>query len=296
MQARGRIVTTAIIRKVEEASKHVPATRWKRRVAMASLVLLLLLVGIGPLFYTVDPLEQQLSARLAAPGATRGEQFYPLGTDALGRDTLSRLLHGARISLFIGGLSVLSGLVVGVSLGVAAGYFVGRVDNLIMRVVDAQMSIPFLLFALILSSIVGPGIFNTVLALTLSSWITYARVVRAEALTLRGLEFVLAARSLGGSHVRIVIRHIIPNLVNTLLAVAPLEVGRMILAEAALGFLGLGVPPPEASLGRMVADGQAYLFNAWWIATIPGVMIMAMVLIVSLNGEALRKTLDPYSR
>lgn len=296
LRAESRVVTKPVILRVEEVPRRVAARSWRRQVVVLWLVLVLALVTFGPLVYTVDPLEQRLPARLAAPGVTRADHFFPLGADALGRDILSRILHGARISLFIGGLSMLSGLVVGVALGVSAGYFGGQIDNAIMRVVDAQMSIPFLLFALILSSIVGPGIFNTVLALAFSAWITYARIVRAEALKLRGFEFVLAARSLGGSHVRIVMRHIMPNLANTLIAVAPLEIGRMILAEAALGFLGVGVPPPEASLGRMVADGQAYLFNAWWIAAIPGVAIMVIVLVVILNGEALRERLDPYAR
>ncbi len=256
-------------------------------------VLMLGVVLFGPPVYGVDPLEQKLTARLAPPWSEKAGQFYPLGTDAHGRDLLARTLAGMQVSLLIGVLSVICGALVGVELGLAAGHFGGRVDRIIMLLVDVQMSVPFLLLALILSAILGPGIRNTIIALALTSWIVYARVVRAETLVLREAEFVLAARSLGAVHARIMARHILPNILTTVIVVGALEVGRMILIEAALSFLGLGVPPPAASLGRTVAQGQPYVFNAWWFSTIPGLAILLMVLLVVLLGDVMRERLDP---
>lgn len=264
-----------------------------RRILASAALLALLAMIVGPFAYPVDPLEQRLTARLAAPAAEKAGRFYPLGTDAHGRDLLARTLSGTRISLMIGVLSVLSGALLGVALGLTAGHFGGRVDRAVTLLIDVQMSIPFLLLALILSAILGPGIRNTIIALTFTSWIVYARVVRAETLVLRDCDFVQAARALGAPHARIMARHILPNLGSTLIVVGTLEVGRMILTEAALSFLGLGVPPPAASLGRMVAQGQPYVLNAWWFSTIPGLAILILVLLVVFLGEALRQRLDP---
>ncbi len=193
-------------------------------------------------------------------------------------------------------LSVASGALFRVTLGLSAEYFGGWVDTVTMRLVDVQMSMPFLLLALVLGSVLGPGIRNTIIAVTIPSWIIYARVARGEALALRGRDFVEAACSLGADHVRIMDRHIFPNLVNTLTVVAALEVGGMMLLAAALSFLGLGVPPPLASLGGMVKEGQAYLFNAWWVSTVRGAALMVIVLLIVLSGEALREKLDPRGR
>ncbi len=267
-----------------------------RRLLMAGGLLALLAMVLGPLIYRVDPLEQRLPARLAPPASSSAGRVYPLGADAHGRDMLARTLSGMRISLMIGVLSVISGAMVGVALGLGAGHFGGRTDRLVMLLVDVQMSVPFLLLALVLSAILGPGIRNTIIALTLTSWIVYARVVRAESLALRECEYVQAARSLGAADARIMVRHILPNIGSTVIVVGTLEVGRMMLAEAALSFLGLGVPPPAASLGRMVAQGQPYVFNAWWFSTIPGCAILVLVLLVVFLGEALRQRLDPRAR
>ncbi len=270
--------------------------RVRHGIAFGLLALLLAGIVVGPHLYTVDPLRQTLGARLTPLWTSRAGEFYPLGSDGLGRDILARAVAGAQTSLLIGALSVLSGALVGVTLGLSSGYFGGWVDTVIMRLVDVQMSMPFLVLALILSAILGPGIRNTIIALALTSWIIYARIARAEALALRRREFVEAACSLGAGHGRIMTRHIFPNLVNTLTVVAAQEVGQMMLLAAALSFLGLGVPPPLASLGGMVKEGQAYLFNGWWVSTIPGASIMAIVLLIVLSGEAFREILDPLGR
>ncbi len=278
---------------VRGAPAHLKRRRIRHRAVLALAVLMLAAMMFGPLIYGVDPLEQKLTVRLVPPWSEKGGQFYPLGTDAHGRDLLARILAGMQVSLMIGVLSVICGALVGVELGLAAGHFGGRIDRVIMLLVDVQMSIPFLLFALILSAILGPGIRNTIIALTLTSWIVYARVVRAETLVLRESDFVRAARSLGAAHARIMARHMLPNIAGTVIVVGTLEVGRMILTEAALSFLGLGVPPPAASLGSMVAQGQPYVFNAWWFATIPGLVVLIMMLVVVFLGDVVRERLDP---
>lgn len=282
------------------AAWALPRRRSIRRVrhgiVLGLLALLLVGMTVSAHLYTVDPLRQTLGARLTPVWTTRAGEFYPLGSDGLGRDILARAIAGAQTSLLIGVLSVFSGALVGVTLGLSSGYFGGWVDTVIMRLVDVQMSMPFLVLALILSAVLGPGIRNTVIALAMTSWIVYARVARAEALALRRREFVEAACSLGAGHGRIMIRHILPNLMNTLTVVATQEVGQMMLLAAALSFLGLGVPPPLASLGGMVKEGQAYLFTGWWVSTIPGTAIMALVLLIVLSGEAFREILDPLGR
>lgn len=270
--------------------------RLGRRVLVGAGLLVLFTLAAGPLVYRVDPLEQRLTARLAAPATEKAGRFYPLGTDAHGRDMLARMLSGTQTSLMIGVLSVLSGATFGVSLGLVAGHLGGRVDRLVTLLVDVQMSMPFLFLALVLSAVLGPGIRNTIVALALTSWIVYARVARAESLVLRECDYVHAARALGATPRRVMARHVLPNILNTIIVVGTLEVGRMMLAEAALSFLGLGVPPPAASLGRMVAQGQAYIFNAWWFSTIPGLAILVLVLLVVFLGETLRQRLDPRTR
>lgn len=278
------------------APKHRSARHTRDRVALALLALLLGGIIVGPLLYAVDPLRQTLGARLAPFWTARAGEFYALGSDGLGRDILARTITGAQTSLLIGVLSVVSGALFGVTLGLSSGYFGGWVDAVIMRLVDVQMSLPFLVLALVLSAALGPGIRNTVIALAMTSWVIYARIARAETLALRRRDFVEAACSLGAGHGHIMTRHILPNLVNTLTVVATQEVGQMMLLAAALSFLGLGVPPPLASLGGMVKEGQAYLFTAWWISTIPGAAIMAIILLIVLSGEALREILDPLGR
>lgn len=265
--------------------------------ALCGLILLILFAGIvGPTLYGVNPLSQSLTNRLLPIWSSSSDQFYPLGTDELGRDTLARILVGIRVSIMVALTAVLMGAVIGATLGLVSGYFGGWVDTGIMRLVDMQMAIPFLVFAMVLSAILGPGLVNTIIALGVTSWVVYARVVRSEVLSLRTRDYVDSARALGASSGRVMLRHVFPNTINNLVVIATLEIGHMILIEAALSFIGLGVQPPAPSLGSMVARGQNYVFNAWWISTIPGVAILLVTLVFVLFGDALRDKLDPRRR
>lgn len=278
-------------------------TRRRRRLnqvrwwSLVAIVLFVVLLGLlGPLLYSNSALEQSLPDRLLPPMSTTSETFYLLGTDALGRDVLARILAGLRISIFVAVMSVAVGVLIGCSLGLFSGYLGGRVDRVVTRLVDVQMSIPFLVFAMVLSAILGVGLVNTIIALGLTSWVVYARVARSETLSRRTLDYVDAARVMGAHPIRIVFRHLLPNSMNSLIVVATLEIGRVIIVEASLSFLGLGVQPPDPSLGGMVADGQAYVFDAWWLSGIPGLAIFVVVLAFVLFGDALRDRLDPKLR
>jgi len=283
---------------------HADARRRRRlqqlqwRILSGLVLLVVATAAFGPALYGVDPLAQSLTDRLVEIGgrSADGETWYPLGTDALGRDNLARMLVGVRISIFVAVLSVVLGGVLGSLLGLISGFAGGWVDNAIMRLVDVQMSVPFLIFAMVLSAILGPGLRNTIIALGVTSWVIYARVIRSEVLSLRSRDYVDAARALGAGTPRIVLRHIFPNVVNNLTVVSTLEIGRMIIVESSLSFIGLGVQPPNPSLGSMVARGQAYIFNAWWVSTLPGIAILIVVLIIVLFGDALREKLDPRNR
>jgi len=266
----------------------------------AALIGLLILVGIAasaiaaPLLAPFDPTLQEITLRLKPPGWTTPDgQFSLLGTDHLGRDILSRLIFGARISLIIGVSAVALAGTLGTLLGLVAGYQGGRVDDFVMRLTDTMLAMPFILLALAVIAVLGPSLRNIIFVLGITSWVSYARVVRAEVLTLRTREFVSAAQALGGDGRRIVFRHLLPNVLTPVIVIATLEVARMIILESALSFLGLGVQPPTPTWGGMLADGRAYLSTAWWQATFPGVSIMLTVLGINLLGDWLRDVLDP---
>jgi peptide/nickel transport system permease protein len=216
-----------------------------------------------------------------------------LGTDHLGRDVLSRLIYGAQIALVVGVTTVVVSGVLGLGVGLVAGYFGGWADTAFMRLLDIQLSMPFMLVALSIIGILGPSLQNIVIVLALTGWVVYARVVRAEILSLRTREFVAACRSLGGSDARIIVRHLLPNVRSSVIVIATVEVARMMLLESALSFLGLGVRPPTPSWGAMLADGRVYLASAWWLATFPGLAISVTVLAVNVVGDRLRDLLDP---
>jgi peptide/nickel transport system permease protein len=266
----------------------------------AALIGLLILVGIAasaiaaPLLAPFDPTLQEITLRLKPPGWTTPDgQLNLLGTDHLGRDILSRLIFGARISLIIGVSAVALAGTLGTLLGLVAGYQGGRVDDFVMRLTDTMLAMPFILLALAVIAVLGPSLRNIIFVLGITSWVSYARVVRAEVLTLRTREFVSAAQALGGDGRRIVFRHLLPNVLTPVIVIATLEVARMIILESALSFLGLGVQPPTPTWGGMLADGRAYLSTAWWQATFPGVSIMLTVLGINLLGDWLRDVLDP---
>ncbi len=269
----------------------------KNPAALAGLLILAAFLAaalLAPFLAPYDPTAQDLAARLTPPGAPG----HLLGTDRLGRDILSRLLFGARLSLLVSTTSVLIGLLLGLPLGLVSGYLGGRLDDLLMRLGDIQLSLPFIVLVIAVMAALGPSLLNTVLVLGVTSWVVYARVVRGSVLSLKELEFAMAARALGASTPRILLRHLLPSALPPLIVVATLELARIIVAEAALSFLGLsGVPPEIPSWGQMLADGREVLFfGGWWVATFPGVAISLVVLGINLFGDALAEVLDPRSR
>ncbi|CAH1662498.1 ABC transporter permease [Chelatococcus asaccharovorans] len=264
------------------------------------LILLLLVAGalLAPTLGLPDPVRGDLRARMAPPTWTGlfAPGAHPLGTDQLGRDILSRIVYGSRITLTIGAYAVVLGGIVGVMLGIVAGYCGGITDRLLMRLVDIQLAIPLMLLALLVVAALGPSLTNLVIVLALTSWIRYARIIRGQVLALREREFVQSARTIGASTAQIMLRHILPNVMTPALVVATLELARIIIMDAALSFLGLGVQPPAASWGRMLAEGRVYISTAWWVVTFPGLAIMLTVLSVNLLGDWLRDYFDPRLR
>ena len=267
--------------------------RWRSYLKLAAGLLLIGATLVGAVGADVlapyDPELQQLDARLLEPGS----ESHLLGTDSLGRDLLSRLIHGARVSLLVGFASVILAGSVGVPLGLLAGYYGGRLDGLIMRLVDLQLAIPFLVLALTIMAVVGQSLSNLIIVLGLSGWVAYARVVRGQVLVSKTKTFVEAAKALGLTQFRTIVRHLLPEVWPSVLVVSTLQVGQMIIAEASLSFLGLGAPPDVPTWGRIAAEGRDYLTSAWWITTSSGVAILLMVLGINLIGDWLRDHLDP---
>ena len=244
-----------------------------------------------------DPDEQSLRHRFTPPvWDERGTWKHVLGTDRLGRDMLSRLIWGARVSLTAGVLTVLLASAFGAGVGLVAGYHGGRVDAALMRITDATMSFPVILLALILAVTVGPSFVNVVTAIAVILWARYARVIRGQVLTLMGLDFITQARIAGASSWRIILRHLFPNTLNTLMVLITLQVGYVIIVEASLSFLGAGIPPPTPAWGSMIAEGRDFVTSAWWVSTFPGLAILLVVLAFNLLGDWLRDTLDPKLR
>ena len=269
----------------------------RNKAALLGLLILIVIATAAvaaPLLAPVDPTIQEVTQRLKPPGWETPEgRINLLGTDHLGRDILSRLIYGARISLVIGLSAVALAGTLGTLLGLVAGYRGGRVDDLIMRATDTMLAMPFILLALAVIAVLGPSLRNIIFVLGITSWVSYARIVRAEVLTLRTREFIVATLALGSGGRRIVFRHLLPNVLTPVIVIATLEVARMIILESALSFLGLGVQPPTPTWGGMLADGRAYLSTAWWQATFPGLSIMLTVLGINLLGDWLRDVLDP---
>jgi peptide/nickel transport system permease protein len=250
-------------------------------------------VGLAP----YDPVKISMKDRYLPPfWAEDGSTAHLLGTDNLGRDILSRTIYGARISLSISMLVIVITAGIGAVLGIIAGYLGGRTDNFLMRVTDVSLSFPAILIALLLAASIGPGYWTVVIALSILGWAPYARLIRGEALRLREEDFVAQARIIGASPYRIMLRHIFPNIINPLIIMMTLSIGMIILTEAALSYLGAGIPPPEPSWGAMVNEGRNYLDTAWWISTFPGIAIGLVVLSGNFFGDWLRDKMDPRLR
>lgn len=269
------------------------------RVGMAGFLIvgIVLFVAVfGPWISPHDPLQHNLRSRFLPPGATDARGIYLLGTDQLGRDILSRIIAGTRISVLIGVFSVVIAGVVGVVYGLIAGYFGGRIDDALMRFADAFLAIPFIVLVVAAAGVLGAGLVTLILILGLTRWVIYARVTRAETLAVRETDYVMAARALGQTSLGIITKHILPNVFGSILVIATLMVATSVLAESALSFLGLGVQSPSITWGLMLADGRQYIGSAWWMTTFPGIAITVTVLGTVFIGDWLRDVLDPRLR
>jgi peptide/nickel transport system permease protein len=240
------------------------------------------------------PSDQDFTRVLNPPFWQKGGDIkHPLGTDMMGRDIVSRIIYGARVSFFVGLVTVFLSCFIGTWLGMASGYAGGKIDSLIMRLTDIQLSMPYILIAIAIIGAIGPSIKNIIIVIAITNWVGYARVIRGEVLSIKQMEFIEAAVVGGCSTLRILSLHILPNVANSIIVLATLDLGRVIIFESAFSFLGLGVQPPTTSWGSMLADGRIYLTYAWWLATFPGLAIMFTVLGTNLLGDWLRDILDP---
>ncbi len=273
---------------------HLPKTVYASFFWVAVLIVLAVL---GAVITPHDPLDQNLMSRNVPPLWLAGGSIdHPFGTDQLGYDLLSRVMVSSRPTLLIGGLASVIALVTGTVLGLVAGYFRGPADGLIMLLADSQLSIPSLVIAIAAVAAFGPSIPLLIILAGFSGWMGFARTVRSNVLALRGRDFVVSSQALGAGNVRILYRHILPNIASTVIVLITIQFRSLILFEAALSFLGLGVPPPQPSWGSMISGGRDYLLSAWWISVLPGLALMLTVLCVSLIGDWLRDELDPTLR
>ena len=287
----------------------IPALAWiprllrrstRRRVPWIPICIIAIMVSMAlfaPLLAPYSPIDQTLRDKLIPPFWVEGGGIdHILGTDAFGRDMLSRLIHGARVSLMVAALALTAGGGVGLVIGIVSGYFGGAVDNALMRLVDAAFTFPAILFALLLAVTMGQGLGTLVLAISLLLWASFARVIRGEVLSLKERDFVALAKVRGCSSARIMLTHILPNVLNTFMVLVTLNIGVVIIAEASLSFLGAGIPPPTPTWGLMVSDGRGRIAEAWWGSLIPGIAITLLVLSVNVFGDWLRDRLDPRLR
>ncbi len=267
------------------------------RLAVLSALVVLgfcVLAVFAPLIAPHDPNADDLFRRLQPPAwRDGGEWAYPLGCDALGRDILSRLIHGSRISIIIGVTVILVATTIGTLAGLASGYLRGVIDVLIARLCDILLGFPYLIFAIGLMAMMGPGFENIILVLVYKEWVLPCRVVRGETLAAREMEYVESARALGASPSHVMLREILPNILSPVIVVATYRIAQIIIVEASLSFLGIGVQPPTASWGSMVADGREFLLDAWWVSTFPGLAILALVLAINVASQGLRDAFDP---
>ena len=276
---------------------HGRRVPWLPIAGVLFIALLGVVAAAAPWLAPQDPIRQSLRGRLSPPTleGTDGRSHL-FGTDHLGRDVLSRVIYGSRVSLVIGFSAVVIGGLLGSALGILAGFAGPRVDAVIMTVADAQLAFPFILLAIGIIAVLGPSFPTLIVVIGLSGWVSYARILRSQVLVLRSREFVEAIHALGGSVWRVVLRHVLPNVMSSIVVVATLELARSIVLEATLSFLGLGIQPPTPSWGGMIQEGRDYLDSAWWISTFPGIVLMLTSIVVSRTGDGLRDLLDPTLR
>lgn len=278
----------SVLRRIRDVQRRWPF------FSGAILAVFVLAGTVGPYLAPHDPDTINLGARLLPPAfASGGESSHLLGTDDLGRDVLTRLLYGARVSLLVAVSVVGMAGAFGVLIAVLSGYLGGKLDALLMRITDAVLAFPFLLLAIVFVNVFGASTKNVILLLAFAGWPGYARVLRSEVLQLKTTDYVRMARVMGASPAWVIARHIVPNIVSTFLVLSSLQLGQSILAEGSLSFLGLGVPPPAASWGGMLASGRKFLATSWWYPTVPGVALSLTVLSANLMGDWLRNVTDP---
>jgi peptide/nickel transport system permease protein len=271
--------------------------RWFLLIPIAIITVMVATAMLAEFLTPYSATEIALVNRLRPPFWEQGGSLsHPLGTDPMGRDLLTRMIYGARVSLVVAVLALLVGGGIGAALGLIAGYYGGRLDALVMRVADTTMAFPIILFAILFVVVLGGSMMTTVFAVALVLWARYARVIRGEVLSLRERDFVAQARVAGCSSLRIMLVHLFPNILNTLVVLLSLQVGWVIIVEASLSFLGAGIPPPTPTWGSMIAEGRDYIATAWWVSFFPGLAILATVLSFNLFGDWLRDALDPKLR
>ncbi|MEO1664898.1 MAG: ABC transporter permease [Chloroflexota bacterium] len=286
-QLEGSTATPHILRQVWQHWSRIPL---KVQASFLVFALLVILAIFPALLTTVDPNQPFFSDRLTAPFTNA---TYPLGTDDLGRDLVSRILYGGRASLMIGVFATLFGLVLGVSLGVIAGYTGKWVENIVMYLVDVQLSLPFLLLAIAIALVLGNSLTILIIIAGLATWPSYARVCRGVVLSLRELDYVTSARAVGAGPIHIIVWHILPGLFAPVMVIATISMGRVILIESSLSFLGIGIKPPTPSWGQMIEQGRSVLGSAWWVSTMPGIALTMLTMSIGTIGDWLRDVLDP---
>jgi peptide/nickel transport system permease protein len=277
--------------------RFLKGRRWFLLIPLSIITVMVITAVLAEFLTPYSSTEISLANRLRPPFWEKGGSLsHPLGTDPMGRDLLTRMIYGARVSLVVAVLALLVGGGMGAALGLIAGYYGGRLDALVMRVADTTMAFPIILFAILFVVVLGGSMVTTVFAVALVLWARYARVIRGEVLSLRERDFVAQARVAGCSSSRIMLIHLFPNILNTLVVLLSLQVGWVIIVEASLSFLGAGIPPPTPTWGAMIAEGRDYIATAWWVSFFPGLAILATVLSFNLFGDWLRDALDPKLR
>ncbi|MFG1697640.1 ABC transporter permease [Nonomuraea sp. NPDC049309] len=281
----------------KQSKTRVKIGRLRIIVSLSVIGLYVLAAIFGPILLKYDAVATDLGSRLKPPGTTLANgQVAVFGTDQVGQDILAQMMQGARVSITVGVATLVLAGLIGVAAGIAAGYFGGWLDMVLMRLADIQLTFPSILLAIFIAAILGPSVVNVVIVLSISNWVTFARVTRSQVLGLKNRDFVDATRTLGARTWHLLTRSILPSMIAPILVVATVELGHVILAEASLSFLGLGTPASTPSWGMTIANGRDYLSNAWWISTIPGIALATLVISFGVLGDALRDRFDPRLR